>query len=82
MGQRPSCCYRQYIYKKVVTNCFIMSVVKRISEEAEEYVSNNKKKHESWMEAHDRLLGLDEPPLTEERVEEIVEEKIEELRRR
>lgn len=69
-------------YKKIVTKCYIMSEVKRISEEAEDYVSNHQKKHESWMEALDRLLGLDEQPLTEERVEQIVEDKIRELQQR
>jgi hypothetical protein len=59
-----------------------MSEVKRISEEAEEYVSNHQKKHESWMEAHDRLLGIDEKPMTEERVEQMIEDKIRELQHR
>lgn len=55
-----------------------MSEVKRITTEAEEYVAKHKKQHESWMEALDRLLGIEEPPMTEERVEDIVERKIEE----
>ena len=55
-----------------------MSEVKRVTTEAEEYVAKQKKQHESWMEALDRLLGLEEPPMTEQRVVEIVEEKIEE----
>lgn len=59
-----------------------MSVTKRVTDEAEEYVSDNKKKHETWMEALDRLLGLDEQPLTEERVREIFREEIQEMQHR
>jgi hypothetical protein len=58
-----------------------MSVTKRITEEAEEYVSEHKKKHETWMEALDRLLGLTEEPMTEERVREIVRDEVRQLQR-
>ena len=56
----------------------MMSVTKRVSDDVEEYVQSHRKAHENWMEALDRLLGVYEPPLTEERVEEIVEEKLKE----
>jgi hypothetical protein len=59
-----------------------MSCTKRITDEAEQYVSDNKKKHETWMESLDRLLGLDEEPLTEERVREIANEEIDKRQRR
>jgi hypothetical protein len=57
-----------------------MSEVKRVTTETEEYVAKQQKQHESWMEALERLLGIQEPPLTEERVEEIVEDKIKKMR--
>ena len=69
-------------HKKVVTNCDFMSCTKRITDEAEQYVSDNQKKHETWMEALDRLLGLDEQPLTEERVREIANEEIDKRQQR
>lgn len=59
-----------------------MSVTKRVTDEAEQYVSDNQKKHETWMEALDRLLGLDEEPMTEERVREIANEEIDKRQRR
>lgn len=59
-----------------------MSCTKRITDEAEQYVSDNQKKHETWMEALDRLLGLDEQPLTEERVREIANEEIDKRQQR
>ena len=59
-----------------------MSVTKRITEEAEEYVSDNKNRHETWMEALDRLLGINEEPLTEERVRELANEEIDKRQRR
>jgi len=54
-----------------------MSEVKRVTTETEEYVAKQQKQHESWMEALERLLGIEEPPLTEKRVEEIAERKAE-----
>ncbi|WP_049900954.1 hypothetical protein [Natrinema altunense] len=59
-----------------------MSVTKRVTDEAEEYVSDNKKKHETWMEALDRLLGLTEEPMTEERVREITRDEIQKMQHR
>lgn len=55
-----------------------MSEVRRVSREAEEFVELHRNETEKWIDALDRLLGLEEPPMTEERVVEIVEEKIEE----
>ena len=59
-----------------------MSVTKRITEDADEYVSDNKNRHETWMEALDRLLGISEEPLTEERVRELANEEIDKRQRR
>ena len=59
-----------------------MSVTKRITEDADEYVSDNKNRHETWMEALDRLLGINEEPLTEERVRELANEEIDKRQRR
>lgn len=59
-----------------------MSVTKRITEEAEEYVSEHQNRHETWMEALDRLLGISEEPMTEERVREIVQEEIHDIQYR
>lgn len=61
-----------------------MSVPKRVSDEAEEFVSNSQQSGEDWIETLDRLLGVGDNPdyITEEEAEELVERKIEEYSRR
>jgi len=61
------------------------SVPKRVSDEVEEHVSNNQKDDEDWMDALDRLLGLNKDGsnseyLTKSEVEDLIEGKIEEAR--
>lgn len=59
-----------------------MSEVKRVSDDAEEYVSNNKTDDEDWMEALDRLLGInqsnDTEYITRSEAEELMDSKIRE----
>ena len=62
-----------------------MSQVKRVSDEAEKYVSNNQRDDEDWMDALDRLIGLNKNSsnnkyLTKMEVEDLIERKIEEAR--
>ena len=58
-----------------------MSDTRRISDKAIEYVEERKKDNESFPQAMDRVLGVEDPdePVTREDVEKIFEEKLEDL---
>jgi hypothetical protein len=58
-----------------------MSEVVRISDEAQKFVEERQKDSEDFPEALDRLLGVQDPedPVTREDVEEIFDEKLQQL---
>ena len=58
-----------------------MSETRRLSDKAIDYVENRQKDNESFPQAMDRILGVEDPnePVTKADVEKIFDQKLEEL---